>query len=60
MAYRDTELGMLVRLDPKRAALRIKVAFKRANGSATNAAILLGVDRRTLHRWRTRLSSVGA
>jgi len=58
MAYRDTELGMLVRLDPKRAASRINAAFKRAHGSATNAARVLGVDRRTLHRWRVRLAAI--
>lgn len=59
MAYRESRLGLLVRMDPRRAAGRILTAFKRKGGNATHTAQMLGVDLRTLNRWLQTLASVG-
>lgn len=59
MAYRESRLGLLVRMDPRRAADRIISAFKRKAGNATHTAAMLGVDLRTLNRWLQSLASAG-
>lgn len=56
MAYRECELGLLVRLDEKRAGVRIMRAYRRSKGNTTKAAERLSVDRATLKRWVRRLA----
>lgn len=50
MAYRESKLGLMVRLQPDEAAARILAAFRRCR-TATAAAKDLEVDRSTLNRW---------
>lgn len=59
MAYRESRLGLLVRMDPRRAAGRILAALKRKDGNATHTAAMLGVDLRTLNRWLQKLADEG-
>lgn len=55
MAYRRCELGMLVRLDPKRARTKLLKTFKRHAGRLDPTADELGVHRATLKRWMREL-----
>lgn len=59
MAYRDTELGLLVRLHPRQAMRRILAAYRAEAGVATRAAIRLGVEHSTLLRWVGKLERRG-
>lgn len=58
MAYRATNLGMLVQLDPERAAAKLR-RHRAACGSWTKVARKQGVDYRTLTRWLSRLAEAG-
>lgn len=55
--YRQIDLGLMVRLQPDEAATRVLNAYRDAEGSATRAAELLEVDRRTLSRWVEQLGA---
>ena len=57
MAYRQVDLGLLVRLQPDEAATKILNAYRDAEGNATRVAELLQVDRRTLSRWVEQLEA---
>lgn len=59
MAYRDTELGLLVRVRPRVAARRILAAYRAEGGVATRAAERLGVEHTTLLRWLRKLERSG-
>lgn len=51
MAYRECELGALVRVDPGAAGEHIMDVYRQNAGNTTKTATALGVDRRTLTRW---------
>lgn len=51
MAFRLVPLGLLVKLDPEKAATQIRDAFDRAGGNAMAAADALQVSARTLDRY---------
>lgn len=59
MAYRETELGYLVRNNEREAKRRIRDALKRARGNVKAAAGALGVGYRTLKRWLAQLDPEG-
>lgn len=50
MAYRTNSVGLLVRLDPKKAVRLIEAAYRDA-GSEAGAARRLGCGRTSLQRW---------
>lgn len=56
MAYRECELGLMVKLFPDDASTRIMDAYRQTDGNTTHAAELLGVNRATLKRWVAKLS----
>lgn len=58
MAYRDQKIGLMVGLDPKKAAKEIARAL-RAGGTEVKAAEKLGCGRRSLQRWIKRLRAAG-
>lgn len=58
MAYRATNLGMQVQLDPERAAAKLRRQHA-ALGTWTKVARKHGVDYRTLTRWLTKLAEAG-
>lgn len=51
MPYRKCTLGLLVQVEPERAARRILAAYERAGGNTARAAEALQVHRRSLERW---------
>lgn len=51
MAFRHCELGLLIRLDPKRARTKLLKSFKRFDGKLDPTAQSFGVHRATLKRW---------
>lgn len=51
MAYRDTELGYLVRRKPREATRQIVEAYEREGFEIKAAAKVLEVTERTLSRW---------
>ena len=55
MAYEETEIGKLVKSDPKRAAEKLVELFQRAGGNSVHAALLAGVHHATMKRWVIRL-----
>jgi hypothetical protein len=55
MAYREQDLGYLVRRDPKRATVQILAAYRRAAGHTLTAATALDVSPRSLERWTSKL-----
>lgn len=63
MAYRETELGLLLRLDPEKAAKVIARAYRRTrNGTGRaheRAAAQLGVGATTMKRWLRLLERRG-
>lgn len=58
MAYRESKIGLLVRLDPAKASAMIREKVQ-AGGSLARAAVLLQVSSRSLHRWLTTLKKQG-
>lgn len=60
MAYREFDLSLLVRLDPKRAAKVILAEYQRTGGNTMRTARALGVGRTTLKRWLGVLENRGA
>jgi len=59
MAYKDNEVGLLLKLSPKAAYDKVLVAYKRASGNTTHAAGRLGCTRSTLKRWVAALEKAG-
>jgi hypothetical protein len=64
MAYRPTNLGLLVRLKPREAAGPIRAAFKATDNDdpgrvVDKAAKHLGVGPSTLKRWLEQLAEAG-
>ena len=64
MSYRPTDLGLLVRLKPAKAAAAIRAAFKATDDDTPGrvvdkAAAHLGVGPSTLKRWLERLVAEG-
>jgi len=55
MAYREQQVGLLLRIDPDKARELVVDAHIKTHGNITQAAILLGVSRRNLVRWILRL-----
>ena len=49
--FRKLSLNYLIDADPKKAALKIIVAYRAAGASMAGAAKLLGCSERTLYRW---------
>lgn len=58
MAYRENKIGLMVRLEPTRAARRIAAAWSKA-GTETGTALALGCGRRSLQRWVRALEAAG-
>jgi hypothetical protein len=58
MAYRTQNLGLIVRLDPPRAAEVILTAW-REKGSLRAVAVALGCSPRSLWRWVAHLEQAG-
>lgn len=54
MAYVERELGLLVRVNPRLAAVKIAAALKQ-HGTQEKAAVALGVSRSSLLRWMKKL-----
>ena len=51
MAYRQSDLGLMVRLKPEQARRQVLGAVRAAGGEVDDAAAALGVTRRTLDRY---------
>lgn len=51
MTFRFVPLGLLVKLEPERAARQIRDAVERAGANIAAAADALDVTERTLHRY---------
>jgi hypothetical protein len=60
MAYRQTEMGLVVRLHPDQAKKEILKYFAHAEGNATEAAAQLQVSYRNLLRWSEKLNLLDA
>lgn len=58
MAYRESKLGLMVRLDPKKAAATITAEIKRKK-TMKAAAKALGESHRSLTRWVSQLREAG-
>jgi DNA-binding MarR family transcriptional regulator len=59
MAFRPTELGVLVMVNPKRARQLLLVEFKKHDGCVTALALAQGVYRSTVKRWVASLEGKG-
>jgi len=55
MAYREPELGYLVRHYPTQAKARVLEAYRQGGGRTIGAAAVLDAKPRTLQRWVTDL-----
>lgn len=58
MAYRKSELGLIVQLDPDRAAMMITGAMRRAGGRIPECAAVLGIGPNSLYRYIEKLGLV--
>lgn len=60
MAYRDTEMGLLMRLNPAEGRARIIDEYRKAGANLAATAKSFEVDERTLRRWIERDSKLDA
>jgi hypothetical protein len=51
MAYRDTDIGLTIRLDPTKGKRQLLRLFTRHEGNTTHVAKAVGVDVATVKRW---------
>ena len=51
MAFRETDLSVMVRRQPREAVAKILSAYKAAGYNLVDTAAALGVTARTLSRW---------
>jgi hypothetical protein len=61
MAYREHEIGTLIRTDPKTAFKKLKhlLGSRKINGNVALLAEAQGVNYRTASRWVERLEAAG-
>jgi transposase len=59
VAYRHCEVGMMVRLQPRKAHDRVVAAYAATGGNEVQAAARLGVALSTLKRWVALLERQG-
>lgn len=59
MAWRPTDIGLRIQLDPDVARRQIERAIAKAKGNKAEAARAIGVDYRTFARWIKKLESLG-
>jgi transcriptional regulator with GAF, ATPase, and Fis domain len=57
--YRRVDLGLVLLLDPDRAARQIVAVLRKHDGNNTHAARELGVSVATLKRWIAKLDASG-
>ena len=50
VAYRESEIGLLARVDPRRAREQILSAYRKTEGDMEATALCFGITRRTLDR----------
>lgn len=58
MGFKQSMIGTLVALDPKKAKAEIRAALKESKGNKTEAARKLGVHRDSLYVYLARLGLV--
>jgi transposase len=59
MAYRKSDVGLLVSSDPKQAATLLKGILAEVHGNLARLADRFEVDYRTAQRWIVRLAAAG-